>query len=60
MVVGNGRGVSRWADMGFRCFLDAKVMLLSEECCGFISCSLAELILTMLKLAVQAGNFMWV
>lgn len=27
-MVGNGRGVSRWADMGFRCFLDAKVILL--------------------------------
>ena len=46
---GNGREVSKWADMGFKCCLDAKVILLSEEPCGFISCSLAELILAMLK-----------
>lgn len=44
---------------GFQCCLDAKGILLSEPC-GFISCSLTELILEMLKLAVQAGKLMWV
>lgn len=58
-VMGNGRDVSKWADTGFRCCLDAKVVLLSEEPCGFISCSLAELTLAMLKLAAQAGEFTW-
>lgn len=49
-----------WADRGFKCCLDAKVILLSEEPCGFISCRLAEPIWAMLKLAVWAGKFLWV
>lgn len=56
--MGNGWEGSMWADRGFRCCLDAKVILLSEEPCCFISCRLAELILAMLKLAVQAGKFL--
>lgn len=55
-MVGNEREVSRWVVKGFRCCLDAEVLLLSGEPCGFISCSLAELILAMLKLAVWAGK----
>lgn len=55
-MVGNEREVSRWAVTGFRCCLYAEVLLLSGEPCGFISCSLAELILAMLKLAVWAGK----
>ena len=57
--VGNGRDVSKRADKGFKCCLDAKVILLSEEPCGLISCSFAELTLAMLKLAAQAGEFTW-
>lgn len=49
-VVGSGRNISKRADMGFKCCLDAKVILLSEEPCGIISCSPAELTLAMLKL----------
>lgn len=55
-MVGNEREVSRGAVTGFRCCLYAEVLLLSGEPCGFISCSLAELILAMLKLAVWAGK----
>lgn len=47
-----GRDVSKRAEMGFKCCLDTKVILLSEEPCGIIS-SLAELTLAMLKLAMH-------
>jgi len=44
MAVGeNGKQVSRWADMGFKCCTDAKVILLSGELSGFTSYCLAEL-----------------
>lgn len=44
VVVGSGKEVSRWTNRGFKCCLDAKVVLLSDEPCGFISRWLAELI----------------
>lgn len=55
-VVGSGRDISKRADTGFRCYSDAKVILLSEEPCAITSCSLAELTLATLKLAAQAHS----
>lgn len=57
-VVGSGRNVSKWADMGFKWCLDAKVTLLSEEACGII-CSLAELTSAMLHWQHRQGEFTW-
>lgn len=55
--MGSGRDVSKRADAGFKCCPDTKVILLSEELCGIISCSPAELTLAMLKFVAQAGDF---
>lgn len=56
---GEWKGHFQEGDTGFKCCLDAKVILLSEEPWGIISCSLGELTLAMLMLAAQAGESEW-